>query len=232
MGFLVVIQYSPKSLIILLTGCAVVSPAFADLGSDISAVAAAESSGQQAEARAAAKARAAAQAAAKARAAAQAEIRRKQEAIEQREYDNQMADKKRDQSYEDELRQLEIEERKLELARKKARVNRENDFIEQELKRESAKTDVIQSGADSARNLSSGSKTLMEKEGEAKVKKESGFFKQTSLIQSFFKGLSAKVERPFLYNIITYRIYRFIIFDFLTGNYKQRIFRDPYHNIL
>lgn len=166
-----------KSLIIFLTGCAVVSPAFADLGSDISAVAAAESSGQQAEARAAAKARAAAQAAAKARAAAQAEIRRKQEAIEQREYDNQMADKKRDQSYEDELRQLEIEERKLELARKKARVNRENDFIEQELKRESAKTDVIQSGADSARNLSSGSKTLMEKEGEAKVKKESGFFK-------------------------------------------------------
>lgn len=166
-----------KSLIILLTGCAVVFPAFADLGSDISAVAAAESSGQQAEARAAAKARAAAQAAAKARAAAQAEIRRKQEAIEQREYDNQMADKKRDQSYEDELRQLEIEERKLELARKKARVNRENDFIEQELKRESAKTDVIQSGADSARNLSSGSKTLMEKEGEAKVKKESGFFK-------------------------------------------------------
>lgn len=148
-------------------------------------MAAAESSGQQAEARAAAKARAAAQAAAqaaakaaaKARAAAQAEIRRKQEAIEQREYDNQMADKKRDQSYEDELRQLEIEERKLELARKKARVNRENDFIEQELKRESAKTDVIQSGADSARNLSSGSKTLMEKEGEAKVKKESGFFK-------------------------------------------------------
>lgn len=166
-----------KSLIILLTGSAVVSPAFADLGSDISAVAAAESSGQQAEARAAAKARAAAQAAAKARAAAQAEIRRKQEAIEQREYDNQMADKKRDQSYEDELRQLEIEERKLELARKKARVNREDDFIEQELKRESAKTDVIQSGADSARNLSSGSKTLMEKEGEAKVKKESGFFK-------------------------------------------------------
>lgn len=166
-----------KSLIILLTGCAVVFPAFADLGSDISAVAAAESSGQQAEARAAAKARAAAQAAAKARAAAQAEIRRKQEAIEQREYDNQMADKKRDQSYEDELRQLEIEERKLELARKKARVNREDDFIEQELKRESAKTDVIQSGADSARNLSSGSKTLMEKEGEAKVKKESGFFK-------------------------------------------------------
>ena len=177
-----------KSLIILLTGCAVVSPAFADLGSDISAVAAAESSGQQAEARAAAKARAAAQAEAKARAAyqaeirrkeeaIQAEIRRKQEAIEQREYDNQMADKKRDQSYEDELRQLEIEERKLELARKKARVSREDDFIEQELKRESAKTDVIQSGADSARNLSSGSKTLMEKEGEAKVKKESCFFK-------------------------------------------------------
>lgn len=167
-----------KTFVALLVGCVVIAtPAWADLSSDISAVAAAESSGQQAEARAAAKARAAAQAAAKARAAAQAEARRKQEAIAQRDYENAMADKKRDQSYEDELRQLELEERKLELARKKARVSREDDFIEQELKREAAKTDVIQSGADSARNLSSGTKNLMEKEGEARVKKESGFFK-------------------------------------------------------
>ena len=70
-----------------------------------------------------------------------------------------------------------MEERKLELARKKARVSREDDFIEQELKREAAKTDVIQSDADATRNVSGGTKTLMEKEGEARVKKESGFFK-------------------------------------------------------
>lgn len=166
-----------KHLIALLVGCAVLSPAWADLSSEINAVAAAESAGQQAEARAAAKARAAAAAAAKARAAAQAEARRKQEALEQRNYDNAMADKKRDQAYEDELRQLELEERKLELARKKARVNREDDFIDQELKNQAAHTDVVQSRADAARNISSGTKTLMEKEGEASVKKESGFFK-------------------------------------------------------
>lgn len=57
------------------------------------------------------------------------------------------------------------------MARRKARVNRKDDFIDQELKRESAKTDVIQSGADSARNISSGTKNLMEREGEARVKK-------------------------------------------------------------
>lgn len=155
-----------KSVTLFLLGGFVFNIAYADLSADISAVAAAERSGQQAEAKAAAKARAEAQARARAK-----------EAIRQREYDNYMADKKRDQSYEDELRKLELEERKLELARKKARVSREDDFIEQELKREAAKTDVIQSDADATRNVSGGAKTLMEKEGEARVKKESGFFK-------------------------------------------------------
>lgn len=159
-----------------LVGLAVCQPTFADLNSDIGAVVAAEKSAQQAQARAAAKAKAAAAAKAKAKAQALAKEREKAEAIRQREYQEYMADKKRDQSYEDELRLLELEERKLELARKKARVKREDDFIDQELKRENARTDVIQSEADVNRNISSGSKTLLEKEGEARVKKESGFF--------------------------------------------------------
>ncbi|MBS2146038.1 DUF5384 family protein, partial [Salmonella enterica subsp. enterica serovar 1,4,[5],12:i:-] len=64
------------------------------------------------------------------------------------------ADKNRDQKYEDELRTLEIEKQKLALAREEARVKRENEFIDQELKNKAAQTDVIQSHADSNRNIS------------------------------------------------------------------------------
>lgn len=80
-------------------------------------------------------------------------------------------DKKRDQAYEDELRKLQLESMKLELQAKAARVQRENDFIEQELKERAAKTDVIQSEADANRNISSGSKELMQSEGKAREKK-------------------------------------------------------------
>lgn len=79
-----------------------------------------------------------------------------------------LQDKKRDQSYEDELRQLEIEERKLELAAKKAKVNRANDYIDQELKSQAAQTDVVQSQADAARNVSKGTEDLMRSTGRAK----------------------------------------------------------------
>ncbi|EBE1244979.1 TPA_asm: hypothetical protein G1R43_11165 [Salmonella enterica subsp. enterica serovar Typhimurium] len=81
------------------------------------------------------------------------------------------ADKKRDQAYEDQLRQLELENRKLELEAKKARVNRANDFLDQELKERAAQTDVIQSEADARRNLSSGTKELLQSEGKARENK-------------------------------------------------------------
>ncbi|TWI57498.1 hypothetical protein IQ22_00715 [Pseudomonas duriflava] len=87
------------------------------------------------------------------------------------------ADKKRDQSYEDELRQLEIEERKLKLASLKARTNRTDDYIDQELKQKAAETEVIQSQADATRNLSEGSKELLKSEGEARKKEASNWFK-------------------------------------------------------
>ncbi len=80
------------------------------------------------------------------------------------------ADKKRDQTYEDALRRLELENRRLELQAKSTRVKRENDFVDQDLKERAARTDVIQSEADATRNLSSGGKKLMQSEGKAREK--------------------------------------------------------------
>jgi len=86
------------------------------------------------------------------------------------------ADKARDQGYEDELRSLEIQKQKLALAREEARVKRENEFIDQELKSKAAQTDVIQSNADSNRNISEGGRDLMKSEGKAREKKASSWF--------------------------------------------------------
>jgi len=94
-----------------------------------------------------------------------------------------MADKKREQNYEDKNRDLDLEERKLRLQSEKIRVARENDFIDRDLGKQDAENDVIRSKADVNRNLSSGEKSLLEKngnkaelEGQAAVKKESGWF--------------------------------------------------------
>jgi len=86
------------------------------------------------------------------------------------------ADKKRDQSYEDELRQLELEQRKLALKREATRVAREDDYIDQDLKSRAARTDVIQSEADATRNLSQGGRDLMQSEGKAREKKAGSWF--------------------------------------------------------
>ncbi|XEV14967.1 DUF5384 family protein (plasmid) [Vibrio alginolyticus] len=86
-----------------------------------------------------------------------------------------LADKYRDQSFEDELRKMQLEEMKLELA-KKARVERENEVIDAELSHAEATTDVIQSKADSNRNISQGVKSALESEGKAKEEEASGWF--------------------------------------------------------
>lgn len=88
-----------------------------------------------------------------------------------------LAEKQRDQAHEDKLRDLDVQERALQIEAEKARVARQNDFIDQELKERAAVTDVIKSHADANRNLSEGTKTLLEKKGEAEVKKESGMFR-------------------------------------------------------
>ena len=81
------------------------------------------------------------QAAADSRARASAAERRsqaekegaRQAEIEKEEKADAKADKSRDQSFDDELRKLELEERKIALEEKKARAARTNDLIDQEL---------------------------------------------------------------------------------------------------
>lgn len=86
------------------------------------------------------------------------------------------ADKKRDQSYEDELRSLEIQKQKLTLAKEEARVKRENEFIDQELKHKAAQTDVVQSEADANRNMTEGGRDLMKSVGKAEENKSDSWF--------------------------------------------------------
>lgn len=103
------------------------------------------------------------------RLAAQSALRAKREA-------DKAADKKRDQSYEDQLRAVELENKRLELQAKATRVKRENDFVDQDLKERAARTDVIQSEADARRNITSGSKELLQSEGKAREKKASSWW--------------------------------------------------------
>ncbi|MEC4563168.1 MULTISPECIES: DUF5384 family protein [Pseudomonas] len=82
----------------------------------------------------------------------------------------------REEAYEDDLRALELEERRLALQAKKAKVARANDYIDAELRDSAARTDVIQSNADSARNVTSGAKSLLEDAGKAEVKRAGSLF--------------------------------------------------------
>ena len=67
----------------------------------------------------------------------------------------------RTQAYEDEQRRLDLMERKAELAARRARADRSNDYIDRELGREDAKNNVINSNADANRNLSEGGRDMM-----------------------------------------------------------------------
>jgi len=84
-------------------------------------------------------------------------------------------EKQRNQAYEDELRKMALEEKQLELQTKKAKVKRADDYIDQELNREKARTDVIQSEADSTRNVSTGKKNLMTGIGKGEENKTKGW---------------------------------------------------------
>ena len=84
--------------------------------------------------------------------------------------------KNREESFEDEQRALDLEERRLALQAKRARAARTNDYIDAELRDSAARTDVIQSEADSARNVTSGAKSLLEDTGKAEVNRSSRLF--------------------------------------------------------
>ncbi|MGI3004044.1 DUF5384 family protein [Shewanella algae] len=91
-----------------------------------------------------------------------------------------LADKHRDQQYEDELRALELEERKMMLAEKKAmaeaRAKRAADFANNQVNAEkavisetTATADLIQSKADATRIKAESNAELQKKQGEAIV---------------------------------------------------------------
>ncbi|MGF6409565.1 DUF5384 family protein [Paraburkholderia sp. MM5482-R1] len=83
----------------------------------------------------------------------------------------------KDEAYADQMRDIDLQQRSLQLQAQQTRVNRENDVINAELARDKARTDVIQSKADSNRNVSEGAKSLMQDTGTAKVKDASRWFK-------------------------------------------------------
>ena len=93
----------------------------------------------------------------------QAAITAKQEAKLQA----QRQDKERDQKYEDELRALALEKQRLQLELDRAKAQRANDYVDQELREKSARTDVIQSEADANRHLSEGSNALLKSKGKS-----------------------------------------------------------------
>jgi Family of unknown function (DUF5384) len=104
-----------------------------------------------------------------ARIAAAAALQRQREAAAQ-------ADRQRNQTYEDQLRDLNIERQKAALEALKARAARENDYINADIARRSAETDVVKSEAertrseaDSNRNVSSGIKDYLDQSGAAAV---------------------------------------------------------------
>ncbi len=152
--------------VITLTTLLTAPLAFADLTTDISNVSVAYQAQENAKAQNAAKARARAAA----RAAAIRAERNRQVAI-------QMADKKRDQDYEDKLRALQLKDKELDIKMKEARANRADEFVDAELAHAKAKIDKVQSEADANRLEAQGNKALKEKVGEAEIKAHSGLFK-------------------------------------------------------
>ncbi|MFJ7311471.1 DUF5384 family protein [Pseudomonas sp. NPDC098747] len=82
----------------------------------------------------------------------------------------------RNERFEDEARSLDLESRKLELEARKAQVARSDEYIDAELRAKAARTDVVQSEADATRNISSGTKALLESTGEADVNRSNKLF--------------------------------------------------------
>lgn len=99
----------------------------------------------------------------------------KAEAIARQQRDQYAKEKQRNQAYEDEQRRMALEEKRLELDMKKARVKRADDFIDSELNREKARTDVVQSEADATRNVSQGAKNMMTGIGKGEENKSKGW---------------------------------------------------------
>jgi hypothetical protein len=87
-----------------------------------------------------------------------------------------LKDKARDQAYQDQLRQLQVEKGKLEVQQLAGRTQRNDEFLTQDLKKQAAETDVIQSQADANRDNAEGNKALMTSQGKALETKAGKWF--------------------------------------------------------
>lgn len=100
--------------------------------------------------------------------------------VRQAKENERLADKARDQGYEDELRALAIEEKRMELAHKKAMLEAQSKaadkYVEQDLNVRKAATDVIQSQADANRNITKGIQNNLESQGKAEEKRAGNWF--------------------------------------------------------
>jgi hypothetical protein len=99
----------------------------------------------------------------------------KAEAIAKQQREAAAKERDKKEAYNDELKRMALEEKQLELQVKKAKVKRADDYIDQELNREKAKTDVIQSDADANRNVSTGAKNMMTGIGKGEENKTKGW---------------------------------------------------------
>ena len=99
----------------------------------------------------------------------------KAEAIAKQQREIAAKEREKKEAYNDELKKMALEEKQLELQVKKAKVKRADDYIDQELNREKAKTDVIQSDADANRNVSTGAKNMMTGIGKGEENKSKGW---------------------------------------------------------
>jgi hypothetical protein len=79
-------------------------------------------------------------------------------------------DKARNQAFEDEQRMLDLEERKASVAASRAQAKRANDYIDADLRKKGAQTDVIQSEADANRNISKGAGDMLSGVGKGAAK--------------------------------------------------------------
>jgi uncharacterized iron-regulated membrane protein len=81
------------------------------------------------------------------------------------------AENKRQQDFQDEQQELVIAQQKIDLQEQQTIADRENDIINHTLKQQDAQTDLVQSQADSTRDIASGTKTLLQDTGQAELKK-------------------------------------------------------------
>lgn len=112
----------------------------------------------------------------KQRIAADAKVRTRQAEAARIRAQAAAAAQRKEEAFRDQNRSLDIAERQLRIDAMRTRTQRENDFINAELKRESARTDVIQSQADAKRNVSTGVKSYLNAQGKAEERRAGSFF--------------------------------------------------------